>query len=73
MNAHPVLNDQVYCPRCGKYAQLLRIQKAARLVDVTSRTVYRYIEEGCVGSFKIGGKTYRVCAACLLNQKDSEQ
>jgi predicted transcriptional regulator len=69
--AHPIiLNDQVWCPLCNKYAQLLKISKAAKLADVSCKTIYRYVEEGKVHSVKIAGSTMRVCSSCLLKQGD---
>lgn len=65
--AHPViLGDQIWCPRCGQYAQLLRVAKAAKLTDVSCKTIYRYIEEGKVYSVKVAGSTMRICSGCLL-------
>ena len=69
--AHPnILNEQVWCPLCNSYVQLLKIEKAAKLVDVSRRTIYRYVEEGKVHSFKVAGKTIRVCSGCLLRQDE---
>ena len=65
--AHPIiLGDQVWCPACEQYGQLLKIAKAARLADVSCKTIYRYIEEGKVYSVKVAGSTTRVCSSCLL-------
>lgn len=67
--AHPIIHgEQVWCPSCKDYVQLLRIQSAAKLADVNRRTIYRYIEEGQVYAVKVAGKTYRVCGSCLLKQ-----
>lgn len=67
--AHPiVVGERFWCPRCKDYAQLLKIHKAAKLVDVNRRTIYRYIEEGKVQTVKVAGKAYRVCSLCLLKQ-----
>jgi excisionase family DNA binding protein len=69
--AHPmIIGDQVWCPRCGQYAMLLRTSKAARVADVSCKTVYRYIEEGKVHFVKIAGSTIRVCAGCLLRHEN---
>jgi len=65
----PVLGDQVFCPLCNEYVQLLRVQKAAAVADVNRRTVYRYIEDGSIYSVRIAGKTCRVCARCLLGRQ----
>jgi excisionase family DNA binding protein len=63
----------VWCPLCRKQVKLLRVAHAAELVDVHSRTIYRYIEEGLVHSVKVVGKTYRVCGECLFRQGGSEK
>ncbi len=62
----------VWCPLCKKYVKLLRVAHAAELVDVRSRTIYRYIEEGLVYSVKVVGKTDRVCGECLFRQIESK-
>jgi predicted site-specific integrase-resolvase len=36
------------------------------MADVSSKTIYRYIEEGSVYAVRIAGKTLRVCRGCLL-------
>lgn len=59
-------SDEVWCPRCNEYARFIKISKAAELADVSRRTIYRYIEEGGIYSFKIAGRTQRVCSSCLL-------
>jgi len=63
-----VVGEQVRCPLCNEYSQLLRVSKAAKLADVSRRTIYRYIEEGTVYAVRVAGKTYRVCSGCLLKQ-----
>ena len=69
--AHPIiLGDQVWCPRCDRYVQLLKIRKAARVADVSCKTVYRYVEEGRVHIVKVAGSTIRVCSGCLLKSED---
>lgn len=57
---------QETCPLCKQPLQLLRISRAAKMVDVSEKTIYRYIEEGAVYSVRVAGKTYRVCKHCLL-------
>lgn len=65
--AHQITSDgRIFCPLCSDYAQFLRVQKAAILVDVDKRSIYRYIEEGKVYTIKAAGHTYRVCSNCLL-------
>jgi excisionase family DNA binding protein len=57
---------QEMCPSCNQPLQLLRISRAAKIADVSEKTIYRYIEAGEVYSVKVAGKTYRVCKHCLL-------
>ena len=59
-------DGHVWCPLCEDYVQLLSIQKAARLVGVSQKTVYRYIEASDVYAIKVAGHTYRICANCLI-------
>jgi excisionase family DNA binding protein len=66
-------SSSVWCPKCGKEVKLLRVSHAARLIDVHSRTIYRYIDEGLIYSVKVVGKTYRVCGACLFRKHGIEK
>ncbi|MBL8171287.1 MAG: helix-turn-helix domain-containing protein [Acidobacteria bacterium] len=62
----------IWCPLCNRKTRLLRVSNAAKMLDVHSRTIYRYIEEGLVHAIKIVGKTYRVCGSCLLKAEGSK-
>jgi len=66
MSAAKPYEIQDACPLCKNPLHLLRISRAARMADVSEKTIYRYIEEGEVYSVKVAGKTYRVCKHCLL-------
>jgi ribosome-binding protein aMBF1 (putative translation factor) len=67
--AHPIIhNDKVWCPLCKDYVCLLKVRKAAKIADVSCKTIYRYVEEGKVYGVKIAGSTMRVCSGCLLKQ-----
>ncbi len=68
MSNPTVVGDEVWCPLCKKYVRLLKIQRAARVLDVKPRTIYRYIENNRVYAIKTAGNTYRVCSDCLLKQ-----
>lgn len=65
--SHPA-DSTVWCPLCQKRVQLVRVCNAAKMVDVHTRTIYRYIDEGLVYSLRVAGKTYRVCGDCLYRQ-----
>ncbi|MGH9898592.1 MAG: helix-turn-helix domain-containing protein [Pyrinomonadaceae bacterium] len=62
-----------WCPLCKKQVQLMRVSHAAKLVDVHTRTIYRYVEEGLIYSVKVVGKTYRVCEDCLFRESGPKQ
>ena len=66
---HPkIIADRIWCPLCNDYTQFIKSASAAKLLAVHRRTVYRWIEEGVVCSFKAAGKSYRVCNGCLLKR-----
>lgn len=67
---HEVFTEQkIWCPTCKDHHRFLRIPTAARLLEVSRRTIYRHIEDGSVHVFKLGGTgRYRVCSGCLLAQ-----
>jgi len=52
--------------------RLLRVFRAAEMADVSSKTIYRYVEEGNVYAVKVAGKTLRVCRGCLIKPFSSE-
>ena len=61
-----VMDDKLWCPLCKDYCKLMKLQNAAKLVDVHTRTIRRYVEDGRVYAIKVAGKSYRVCSGCLL-------
>ena len=65
---HPLFTGRrIWCPSCKDHVEFLRIEAAARLAEVSSRTIHRYIDEGRVYTFKVAGtRRYRVCSHCLL-------
>ena len=66
MSEGQVRGEQVWCPRCSEYVQLIKVANAAKLLQVGKRTIYRYIEQGLVYSIRSIGNTYRVCSNCLF-------
>lgn len=59
------VNEQ-RCPKCKSPLLLLKISEAAKLVDVSQKTIYGYIEEGSVYAVKVAGKRFRICKGCLI-------
>lgn len=64
------LNDQIWCPRGNRYSCYLKIRNAAKLVDLSYRTIYRYVEEGKAHRIKVANTATRVRSNCLLKQAD---
>ncbi len=60
------------CPLCKAPLELLRISIAAKMADVSTKTIYRYLEEGRVYAIKVAGKSLRVCKRCLLRPCSNE-
>ena len=58
--------DEESCPKCNGPLLLLKISEAARLVGISEKTIYGYIEEGSVYAVKVAGKRFRICKGCLI-------
>ncbi len=68
-----IRNDgSVWCPKCEDYVRLLSVRWAAKLVSVSPKTIYRYIEEGDVYVINVAGHTYRICGTCLIRPVDDD-
>ena len=61
-----IIADKIWCPLCREHTKFMKIANAAKLVDVSQRTIFRYIDEGVVHSIRVAGKTRRLCSGCLL-------
>lgn len=66
-----VLGDKVWCPRCGEYMKVVRVTRAAKIVNVDRRTIYNYVKKKRVHSVRVAGSTLRVCSHCLLRENES--
>ena len=64
--------DEGKCPKCNDPLLLLKISEAARLVGVSEKTIYGYIEEGSVYAVKVAGKRFRICKGCLIRPYTGE-
>ena len=59
---------------CKDRVQMLSIQKAAKLVDHSPRTIHRYIEAGEIYNLRVTSHgRLLVCASCLLQDPYSPQ
>ena len=66
-----IINDgHIWCPYCKENVALLRVNSAARLVDVNRRTIYRYIDARDIFALKVAGHSFRVCGSCLVNPRE---
>jgi hypothetical protein len=57
---------------CQSYTKFLKVQSAARIADVTTRTIYRYVESGEIYKVEIAGKTTRICTGCLIKREEDD-
>lgn len=48
--------------------ELLTIQQVAKWAKVSTKSIYRWIEEGKIPVVKIGKRTYRIPARAVINQ-----
>lgn len=64
--------DEGKCPKCNDPLLLLKISEAAKLVGVSEKTIYGYIEEGSVYAVKVAGKRFRICKGCLIRPYTGE-
>lgn len=60
------------CPKCSTPLLLLKISEAAKVVGVSEKTIYGYIEEGSVYAVKVAGKRFRICKGCLIRPYTGE-
>ena len=62
-----ILDDQVWCARCENYTKFASIRHASECADVSSRTIYRYIDADKIAFYRLTGDgSYRVCTGCLF-------
>ena len=64
--------NQIFCPLCQNNRKFLKVRSAATLIEVSSRTIYRYLDEGKVYSIKTPGGTSRVCSGCLMKSEPED-
>jgi excisionase family DNA binding protein len=64
--------DEERCPKCNNPLLLLKILEAAKLVGVSQKTIYGYVEEGSVYAVKVAGKRLRICKGCLIRPYTGE-
>lgn len=69
----PFLAPILHCPRCREDQHFPTVDAAASYLKISSRTIYRRIEEGKVHVVRVGGNSLRVCFASLLAFDDAEE
>ena len=63
------LGERIWCARCKDHTKFVSISHATEFADISARSIYRYIEAGKVGFFRVARTgPYRVCSSCLLSQ-----
>ena len=63
---------RAYCPRCRLQTWWVTASQAAPLAGVTTRTVYRWMEEGQVHFEEGQGREIRVCTSSLSLKRSDE-
>ena len=72
-SSSPFLGERIWCRICKAHTQFVSIHHATKFADVSRRSVYRYIEQGKIQSFKLAATgQYRVCTSCLIRDKRTD-
>src|ERR1700733_3063854 len=67
-----LVNDGAYCRMEGSLGMKLTVRDAAQLLDVTDRTIYRWIKQGVIPAYQINDQ-YRFNRAELLEWATSRK
>jgi len=66
----PALQDPVRCPkcpRCHRSISLVGITSAAKVMNVSRKTIYRWIDKGLVTTCRTASGRQLVCYSSLFN------
>ena len=63
---------RAYCPQCRQQSWWVTAGQAAQMAGVSTRTVYRWVEEGQVHFEEWEGREIRVCASSLPLRRNDE-
>ena len=66
----PALQDPVRCPkcpRCHRAISLVGITSAAKVMNVSRKTIYQWIEKGLVTTCRTASGRQLVCYSSLFN------
>ncbi|HYK87544.1 MAG TPA: helix-turn-helix domain-containing protein [Acidobacteriota bacterium] len=56
---------QLWCPACGADVEMVTPSEAARIAGVTSRTIYRWVEQARLHFVENAGGSILVCVVSL--------
>ncbi len=56
---------QLWCPECGADVEMVTPSEAARIAGVTSRTIYRWVEQARLHFVENAGDSILVCVVSL--------
>ena len=65
--------NRVLCPECMESVALVSLDQAVMLSGVSSRAVYRWIEEGRIHFVEMPARGALICPATLLKRVWKEQ
>ena len=57
---------RVFCPECSEPVALVTLDEAVKISGISSRAVYRLIEEGRIHFAEAADRVARICPATLL-------
>jgi excisionase family DNA binding protein len=57
------------CPNCQRQIVLVGIQRAAKVVGVSKKTIYNWIERGCVTVTQTAGGRQLICFSSLFRKE----
>jgi hypothetical protein len=62
----------VFCPACSDRIAMVKPEEAARLSRVSLRTIFRWVEDGCVHFTETFNHGILICLASILSTDTSE-
>ena len=72
----PELQDAVRCPKCPRSHRrisLVGITNAAKVMNVSRKTIYQWIEKGLVTTCRIASGRQVICYSSLFNGKPTTE
>ena len=59
-------NEEVWCAKCQKSVRTVAVDEAALLLRVSSRAIFRWVDEGIVHSVETSQGLLQICLNSLI-------